>query len=352
MNLISAAARLSILLGLLTPLAAAADAGQTESWQRAEALAAARSVDTAAAVERIFHSAPLNNAAEVLRQLRVLETRADWPVPAREAALYHFTRQLADLRRTDVAAAVMQHLRAYQGRTLVPREDHAEAVEPLYNLSSAAAGVENTWLRREAAEAAGRLLQTEPAALVDAFVSGGAGAPRAGYLEALGQADPTALEAIQSSAQARLAAAPELTPLLAAAVGITADAGALRRLLIDGRGAGLAAALGRVTARLPAAQLSALLRLAVERAPAVNAALAIAQWWPTLRHEQAARRLLLDHLQDSELGEAAALALARAPDVATIRALQALAAGDSLTASRARLALDVSRSLPTGEAPR
>ncbi len=347
-----AAAGMALLLGLLSSIAAAAPGASAENWRRAEALAAAQSVDTAAAAEDIFRDTLPGNGAAVLQKLAALESRSDWPVPAREAALYRYTRQLAQLPRADVAAAVLKHLRSYQARTLVPHEDYAGASVPLYNISAAAAGVENTWLRREAADEAAELLQNDPAAMVDRYLSSNATAQRSGYLEALGQADPAVLDAVRQTAQKRLANAPELTPLLGATLAIDADGEALRQLLIDGRGAGLAKALRRAANGLPVEELTSLLRLAIEQAPSGNAALAIAAWWPALRHETAAQRLLLDHLADPVLGEAAALALAQAPDAATIRALQNLAAGESAAAVRARLALDVNRNTIATETPR
>lgn len=347
-----AAAGIALLIGLLSSMAAAAPGASAETWRRAEALAAARSVDTAAAAEAIFRDTLPGNGATVLQKLDALEARPDWPVPAREAALYHYTRQLAQLPRADVAAAVLNHLRSYQARTLVPHEDYAGATVPLYNITAAAAGVENTWLRREAADEARELLQKRPAALVDRYLSSNTNAQRSGYLEALGQANPAVLDAVRQTAQKRLAIAPELTPLLGATLTIDADGGALRQLLIDGRGAGLAKALRRAADGLPAEALSSMLRLAVTQAPSGNAALAIAAWWPALRRETAAQQLLLEHLGDPALGEAAALALAQAPDTAIIRALQTLAAGDSAAAARAQLALDINRTTIATETPR
>ncbi len=58
---------------------------------------------------------------------------------------------------------------------------------------------------------------------------------------------------------------------------------------------------------------------AIHQAPADNAALAIAAWWPRLRHEAAIRDLLVDKLADPALGAAAALALAQSPDIQTIK---------------------------------
>ncbi len=85
-------------------------------------------------------------------------------------------------------------------------------------------------------------------------------------------------------------------------------------------------------------------------APADNASLAIAAWWPRLRHEAAIRDLLVDKLADPALGAAAALALAQSPDIQTIKILQDTAGGDSVAARRAQMALDINRDRLVGEA--
>ncbi len=89
---------------------------------------------------------------------------------------------------------------------------------------------------------------------------------------------------------------------------------------------------------------------AIFEAPAGNASLAIAAWWPRLKHVLAVRDLLVEKLADPALGSAAALALAQSPDVQTIKILQQTAAGDSLAARRAQMALDINREQLIGEA--
>lgn len=131
---------LLLLSGVLNTAAAQSLASVSE-WDRSSAMAAVRSVNIDAAVAGISG----------LQDLEGLENRSDWPLPAREAAVYKFTQSLASLPRDAVATAVLQHLKTYQAQVLVPHEDYDEATVPLFNIRGAAAGVENGWLRAESA---------------------------------------------------------------------------------------------------------------------------------------------------------------------------------------------------------
>ena len=120
--------------------------------------------------------------------------------------------------------------------------------------------------------------------------------------------------------------------------------------LTNGRGAGLSAALVQLSERLQASETAALLDFAIAQAPASNATLAIAAWWPRLRHEAASRDLLVGLLADPALGSSAALALSQQPDIQTIKILQDIAGGGSDAARRAQMALDFNRNGLVGEA--
>ena len=328
----------------------AADGAATERWDRGNALAAAQSVNIDAAVLEMGDVPSLTDAAATLEKLERLETRADWPLPAREAALYAFTRSLAELPRAAVAPEVIRHLQTYQARALVPHEDHGHTLVPLYNIRGAADGVENGWQRNEYAVKGSELLASDPASLVAAYLESSGHNRRAGYLDALREADPADVAAVQRLALQRLEQRPELTPVLGLTAVRTADTATIERLLTNGRGAGLASTLGQLGERLPGSQTEALLNYAVNQAPPANATLAIAAWWPVLKHETSVRDLLLGKLADPDLGSAAALALAQDPDVQTVRILQQTAQGGSLAARRAQLALDINRDQLAGGA--
>ena len=343
-----------ILSCLLSQTLAANQPASSEQWERDSAMAAVRSVDIATAVFQIRDISSLADGEAALTNLRNLETRSDWPLPAREAALYQFTRSLADLPRDAVAAEVMEHLRNYQAQTLVPHEDHRGAQVPLFNLRGAAAGVENSWQRAEIAIEAAELLESNPALMVSNFATSNNRNQRAAYLETLESAGMESagmdnVFTLQSIATERLTDLPSLTPVVGEAAAMTGDRFTIEQLLLNGRGSGLSSALTRVESKLLTPDLSELLTFAVEQAPAENAALAMAAWWPRLKHDAISRDLLLATLADQELGASAALALAREPDIQTIKALQDAAAGESDAARRAQMALDLNRARLAGE---
>ena len=327
----------------------AANRAPSSHWDRNSAMAAVRSVNIGIAVSELGNVSSLADGENTLVRLKQLETRSDWPLPAREAALYQFTHSLAELPRAAVADEVMQHLINYQAQALVPHEDHGDAFVPLFNIRGAAAGIENGWQRGEFAVEAIELLEANPTDLVSAYVDSAGHTQRSGYLDALKQANMAEVEAVQSAVLEQLGQSPELTPMIGLTAEITADTFAVQELLINGRGAGISSTLKQLDKRLPASETAALLEFAIHEAPATNASLAIAAWWPRLRHDANVRDLLVDKLADPGLGAAAALALAQSPDIQTIKILQDTADGDSVAARRAQLALDMNRDRLIGE---
>jgi len=303
-----------LMSGLLN--SAVAQVHMTASqWDRSSALAAVRSVNIDLAVNEI----------DDLKDLQTLENRSDWPLPAREAAIYQYTRSLASASRDTVDVDLMQYLGSYQAQVLVPHEDHRDAAVPLFNIRAAAIGVENGWLRDEAIAEAQVLLEADPATLPGNFLKSATASQRSGFLDAVRQTDLASVQAVQIAALDQLGTSPELTRLVAVTAAITADPYAARRLLIDGSGTGLATALDTLGEQYSTAELAALLEIGIEQAPSANAALAIAAWWPVLRHDAATRQLLIDKLDDPALGSSVALALAQSPDIQTIKELQLIA---------------------------
>lgn len=331
---------------IISGLAFQAQAGNQildRQWDRSSAMAAVRSVNIEQAINEIGDVSSLADSATTLNNLKTLETRSDWPLPAREAAVYQFTRSLAGFPRDAVAAEVMQHLRDFQARVLVPHEDHGGASVPLFNIRGAAAGVENGWQRTEFATDAASILATKPELLVSAYAESTRHNQRSGYLDGLQHADMDAVLAVQNSTMEQLGEVSGLTPLLAMTTAITVDTYAIEQLLINGRGAGLSSALVNLDKQLQASEISILLAFAIQRAPVSNATLAIAAWWPRLRHDPVTRELMVDLLANPALGTSAALALAQDPDIQTIKLLQETANGESGAARRAQMALDFNR---------
>jgi hypothetical protein len=196
------------------------------------------------------------------------------------------------------------------------------------------------------------LLGKDPDGLIENYLQSTDRNLRFGYLDALQQAGPVKAGKVQSVALRHLADTPGLTPVLGATIEVTGDSNAIRELLIYGSGAGLSQVLRNIGQQLQTDEVASLLSMTVELAPASNAALAIAAWWPRLHHDPVSRDLLLRTLGDPVLGVAAALALAKSPDNLTIRMLQKTADSNSMAAHRARMALEVNRAQLLGEAQR
>ncbi len=213
-------------------------------------MAAAQSVDIERAVSEIGDISSLSDGAATLTKLTDMENRSDWPLPAREAAVYQFTHNLATLPRDAVAIEVMQYLRNYQARVLVRHEDHGTASVPLFNVRSAAAGVEHGWQRAESASNATMLIESNPAAMVSAYLESANHNQRSGFLDALGQADVANVQAVQSIALEQLESTPELTAVIGATVSITADSFAIHQFLVRAQGAGFSAVLEQLDKQL------------------------------------------------------------------------------------------------------
>jgi hypothetical protein len=313
-------------------------------WDRGSDMAAVRSVNIDTAVFEVGNLASLADAETTLVKLKNIETRSDWPLPAREAAIHQFTRSLAELPRDAVAVEIMQHLHNYQAQTLVPHEDHGDALIPLFNIRGAAAGVENSWQRAEFGAEAEALLETDPRSLVSVYAQSTNHNQASAYRDALRQADLNDVVVVQETVLESIEEKSKLTSLLGVTTLRTANTIAVQMLLKNGRGAAVSPALVQLGERLQRPDIASLLEFAIEQAPASNATLAIAAWWPRLKHEAVSRDLLVGLLADPELGSSAALALSKQPDIQTIKHLQEIAEGDSDAAQRAQMALDFNRS--------
>ena len=71
-------------------------------WERDSAMATVESVNIDTAVYELGNISSLADANTTLTGLRNMAIRGDWPLPAREAVIYQFTRSLAGLPRDAV----------------------------------------------------------------------------------------------------------------------------------------------------------------------------------------------------------------------------------------------------------
>lgn len=313
-------------------------------WDRAGAIAAVESVDIDPVVAELTNLPDLADAELTISRLDKLEAREDWPMPAREAAMYRFTRSLSALPADSVEPGILDHLKHYTSKTMVAHEDHAASLVPLFNIRGAVAGVEHTWMWREFAYTAQAALADDPATFVAAYPGIGnsleSNIRRRAYADVLSNAPFHDVKAVQDVVLATLEENPGLGSLLSTTVGITASPAAIERLLVSGAGPGVSLSLREAGGRLPIRDLRSLLMFAVEQAPPVNASLAIAAWAVQLRGDPVTRDLMLGTLSNDALGASAALALGKWTDIQSIRALQEIAAGDDAAARRAQMALD------------
>lgn len=336
-------------ISCVSHLAVADEQTPSSQWDRKGAMAAVQTVDIREAVYELSNLSSLADGQFTLEQLKNLENRADWPLPAREAAIHQFTRSLAGFPRDAISPMILQYLQNYQSQTLVPHEDHPDAFIPLFNIRATAAGVENGWLRQEFAFEAETFIETDPLGLVSAFAIAINPNQRYAYIEVLNKARIDEVRAVQDIALEQLPGTPNLTPVVASTAVITKDLMAIQGLLTNGKGVGISSALKIIGQSLPAAELSKLLIFAIQQAPTINASMAMAVWSPMLSHQDSIRSLLIEKLADPGLGASAALALAHQPDIQTIKILQDTAAGDSAAAKRAQMALDLNRDQLIGE---
>jgi hypothetical protein len=343
------------LLGLVVALwvmASGTAMAAPAEWSRPEALRALASVDLDPTVARLEELTVTGDQAALLGALDGTARRADWPSPARDAALYRYAVGLGRLPADAVPSAALRWLEAYQPQALVPHEDHGGGRVPLFNVRAATAGAIHTWLRREALLEGLALVRAQPRGLVDVFALESHPAARAGYVATLGQVSPEQLRAINAAVAGRLERAPALTPLAARAAALERDPAALEHVLAHGAGPAVHWMLSDVAQGAPPDLQRDLLDAALRRARPETTALAIARLYPALAGQPAVDEALLARLGDEDLGAAAALALAGSPSPETRRALEVLAAEPGgLASRRANLALRLRPDAQDGQQP-
>jgi len=326
---------------LCSPPALAERALPQPNWSPAEAQRAVAETDLLETLRPLFELARSQQDTRLLQELRRLADDDSVSLPVRERVLFEFAIGLSDLDRLTVAAGVLDFLRDYQPRVLVPHEDSRELGVPLYNIRAAVAGARHEW-ERQAGAARARALQPIPGdTWLAAYLSAGP-AQRKGYLDRLEVLPEPSLRSLAGQAANRLPGEPELTPIVLRTALLLSDVELLQQAVVSGVGPGLALSLRKTVPALDESERASLLAHAIRYAPAVNAALAVAELSPGLVHRADTITLLFDSLGDPDLGAASALALSRDASPAVRARLAELAEQKrGMASSRAALAVSM-----------
>lgn len=314
----------------------------TTSWSRASAARALSGVPIDPVVEQLGQLTLAGAESDLIESLEATRLRPDWPEPARDLAILHYTRKLAALPADSVPPTVLEYLGAYPSMTLVPHEDHPQGLVPLFNVRAAAAGLQHQWLREEALLEGLALLRSNPRGLADAFAIEVSPAVHAGYLQALEQATPAQLLALSTDTRTRVRATPALTPLAGRAALLAQDLPTLEIAIAHGESEAVHRLLREAAITLSRGDRLQLLENTLGSGQRDHGSLAIATLYSALAGQDAADEALMARLGDPVMGAGAALALAQSPSLTTRQALEALALTTDRPASRrARLALQL-----------
>ncbi len=319
------------------------------NWDRAIAVSTAESIDTSNVLKALYQSSRAGDSQKVMALLLAVEQNENWPVPAREYTIWSFTIGLSDMAVNSVSSEILDYLSNYHPRTLVAHDDRNSVGVPLYNISAAAAGVNNAWDRQRGAARAEALLQSDPDVWIDAFL-GAAPAARRGFSDTLKFASDQQLNTLAPTAIKHLAEHPELTAVAGQSALILADLNLLQQTLALGRGPELHRILQATSQILDAEEKKILLFQAIHQGPDKMAGLAIAQLAPTLLKDPAVQEKMFEILDNRELGSSAALILGSSRDPKIRERLNRTAkASSGLASQRASLAIATERHEGTEE---
>ena len=313
------------------------------NWDRSLALRTIHKTDAQATLKPLFQMARAGSNRELLEALSSIIQDPGMPGPVKDFTVFSFTLGLSDLNVNTVNPRVLDFLSTYEARTLVARDDHPRMAMPLFNIQAAAAGVRNSWDRRQAAVRATSLLQGHPDQWISSYLDTGP-AGRRGFEDALDFASTEQLRGLGWSALALLDDKPELTLVTARAGMDSDDFELLRQSISRGDGPGLSRMLEAASRKLSAQESIDLLEYSVQLGSDTKAALAIAQLAPTLLGEPAVRHMLFNTLADRNLGAAAALVLGASSDLEIQARLSEIASKkEGLARHRAALAISTGR---------
>ena len=332
-----------LLLCLLSWQSAhAQSAMQKPNWDRALAVASARSVNPGPVLKNLYQMARTGNNRKLLDSLSALGQNRNWSVPAREYVLWTFTIGLSDMEASTVNREVLEYLSMYESRTLVPHDDLEGVGVALFNIRAAAAGVQNSWRRQLAANRAEFLLQSDSRRWIEAYLNADK-VERRGFADALDFASDVQLSALGQSALERLPSDPALTVIAGKSALILADPELLQKTVVRGQGPDLHHILKAASLNLDAEDSRELLYNVIRSGPEKNAGLAIAQLAPGLLDVPDVREKMFKLLDNLELGTSAALVLGSSSNPEVRSRLENVAGGkDGRASHRASIAISSS----------
>lgn len=334
---------IALAASLLAGQAQAYEPRAPEVWERGAAWRASLSQDTEAQRAELRQLLRSGDSEASLALLQALDRDPELPAPVRERLLLDYVNDLRQEPPRAVSDTVMQFLASYPSTVLVAHEDHPRVLVPMFNISTATAGVDNTWTRQESALRGARLLAADAAGLVEAFAASSRLPEQRGLLDALAGAEPDQRRAVAAMAMQQLELRPELAELAGEAALLNGDSDLVGRLLAAAPGETLNRLLSRSADTFDSVRNARLLNTALDSGSPEIAALAIAQLAPVLIGHAPSVDRLFDLLGHPHTGSAAALALAGSPDPDILTRLEAIARAQagSLAAARALLALEL-----------
>lgn len=323
--------------------ALAQQAHDPETWEREHALRASVTPQNKSHADALMQGARSRDDRATLAQIESVVRDPDLPAPARERLLYEFVTELRREAPRAIGSEAMGYLKQYPSTVLVQDIDHPRMQVPLFNIRSAAAGLDNLWTRQESAGRGARLLQTDARALVEAFAATNSVPVQKGLLDSLAGAEPVLRQSVAEAALVQIGSKPGMAELVGEAALLNEDGDLLERLLRSGPTPGIHRLLREGATAFDADRNARLLSAALDSGSGEVAALAIAELAPAVAGHGPSVDRLFTELGQAETGSAAALALAGNPDPAVLTRLEAIVRdqGGTLTASRAQLALQM-----------
>ncbi len=287
---------------------AIADSGEENTawtgpnWDRDLALQAAARFDTSHEAEELLELVRNPAGAAALEALQQIDSRTDWPGPAREATLLQFTNKLRALAPFSIDSEVLDFLISHENQVLVAHEELPTVAVPLFPIRAAAMGLVHQWTRQQARSDAKELAASDPRQLVSLYAASKDPNIRAGIEDAADDVDRLTVKALLEIGMPLLASKPELTGLMGALALKTGDLNVMSRVLSQGAGAALVEVSRQASRRLSGADLDQLMLATIDQAPAATTALLAAEMARQGKDKRDGGNQLLEESERPEFG--------------------------------------------------